>query len=968
MRDLSESDTSRQAPARRMHRHEHLLALMLFIILTVVMTYPLAIPATDTVVNYGDPLLNTWIIAWDVHALTTDPLHLFDANNFYPYRNTLAYSENLLTTALLAAPFIWLTANPVLAHNLLVLLSFVLAGFSTCLLVRRLTSSLIGGIVGGIVFAFAHYRFGQISHIQMLTSWWIPLTIYFLQRFFDGRKTWDILLFAGCFTAQVWASIYLGIFLAGAVALYLLHALITRRALLSARSMWVHLGISVLLISLAVSPLYFPYSQASDRVGIRGLESQKGATLKNYLSAYPTTLPGHFSALAPTQEPPEHTFFPGFLTLTLAIWAILKRRRKDWRPMSFYLLLIVVSMILSFGPQLEITREQPPLLEGLPYEILYQHIPFLKAIRVPARLGTLVMLGLAVLAGFGITALTSAFKQHRWLLYGLIAIGFAADYLAIPIQLKHIEVGSQVPKVYRWLARQPHQTVIFEFPTAASKDITGDEDSIPRLSRHQYFSAYHWHRTVMGYSGFYPPLFWRSLDYGLHFPSHETIAYLRGLGVRYVLVHKNELTHAEWTHTRLGLERRSEMVSRAMRYGDTLVYQLRKPSPTQPEIELYLPPVSGSDHPYVAYAIAQLPPEQAWVSPERLSYELKVEWQPRTGAGASSEVSGPLPLVLDGGVNVLPLSFPLPTNLPAKLHVRLQTPLQTIEKTQMVELDQAAGQEAIRSAVGENFLRLNAQFSDDPTLAYAHFRQGMDFVAGDPLSLTLYWQWANSTTQPPRAVYVHVLDQQEQKVSQSDTPLPVGKLSTQHMIPLAWDLPPGNYRVIVGVYDKKTLDDIGSPIHISNIQVKQPDDLAGVPENTQTAQLGKSIKFLGYDLIPKTVQAGESVEVILYWRSLTRIAEDCKVFTHLLSSDGTILSQQDNQPRVGRRPTSQWLPEEIVVDRYYLKVPSDTPPGFYPIKVGMYSPDSDQRLPVHGETKGSPSRNYLALKKLEVTP
>ena len=50
----------------------------------------------------------TWVLGWVAHQLPHAPAHIFDANIFYPERNTLAYSETLLVPGLLAAPLHWL--------------------------------------------------------------------------------------------------------------------------------------------------------------------------------------------------------------------------------------------------------------------------------------------------------------------------------------------------------------------------------------------------------------------------------------------------------------------------------------------------------------------------------------------------------------------------------------------------------------------------------------------------------------------------------------------------------------------------------------------------------------------------------------------------------------------------------------------------------------------------------------------
>ncbi|MGE5265516.1 MAG: hypothetical protein ACM3S0_19230, partial [Acidobacteriota bacterium] len=74
----------------------HALPVGFFLALTFVMTNPLVLHVASAVEDRQDALLNTWIIAWVGHGLLTDPLHLFNTNIFYPYPNTLAFSETLI--------------------------------------------------------------------------------------------------------------------------------------------------------------------------------------------------------------------------------------------------------------------------------------------------------------------------------------------------------------------------------------------------------------------------------------------------------------------------------------------------------------------------------------------------------------------------------------------------------------------------------------------------------------------------------------------------------------------------------------------------------------------------------------------------------------------------------------------------------------------------------------------------------
>jgi hypothetical protein len=159
------------------------LALFFYLCLAVITTHPLWLHLADAVPgDIGDPLLNTWILAWDSHALLTDPLHLFDANIFYPLPHTLAYSEHLLSTAALVLPLGLVSGEPVVAYNLSLLLSFPLAGLGMYLLVLHWTHRRQAAFLAGLALAFAPYRLASIAHLQLLSIQWLPFSLLALDR------------------------------------------------------------------------------------------------------------------------------------------------------------------------------------------------------------------------------------------------------------------------------------------------------------------------------------------------------------------------------------------------------------------------------------------------------------------------------------------------------------------------------------------------------------------------------------------------------------------------------------------------------------------------------------------------------------------------------------------------------------------------------------------------------------------
>src|SRR5258705_6747632 len=165
-------------------------ALAAYTVITLVMTWPLARGLTrDVAWDLGDSVLNMWILSWDCEQfraiLTGHFSHLrtfFDANIFHPAPLTLAYSEHLVPHALQIFPIYALTKNPILCYNLLFLSTFVLSGLGMFLFAREVTGSTAAAFVGGLVFAFAPYRLPQASHLQVLSSQWMPFALYGFRR------------------------------------------------------------------------------------------------------------------------------------------------------------------------------------------------------------------------------------------------------------------------------------------------------------------------------------------------------------------------------------------------------------------------------------------------------------------------------------------------------------------------------------------------------------------------------------------------------------------------------------------------------------------------------------------------------------------------------------------------------------------------------------------------------------------
>ncbi|MCB0164522.1 MAG: glycosyltransferase family 39 protein [Anaerolineae bacterium] len=92
---------------------------------------------------------------------------------------------------------------------------------------------------------------------------------------------------------------------------------------------------------------------------------------------------------------------------------------------------------------------------------------------------------------------------------------------------------------------------------------------------------------------------------------------------------------------------------------------------------------------------------------------------------------------------------------------------------------------------------------------------------------------------------------------------------------------------------------------------------------------------------------GESLSLTLYWRAEASFDTSYTVFTHALDAGETVVINADHLPP---KPTTGWVPNEIIIDPITLVIPGDLSPGTYPIEVGLYNAADPafSRLPLAG--------------------
>jgi hypothetical protein len=484
-------------------------ATVAFAALTAWFTYPQVLRLTSTP-RHHDALFSIWRLSWIAHQLPRAPAHLFDANIFFPATGTLAYSDAVLLQGLLAAPLLWAGLPGVIVYNLVVLASFVFAGVGMFVLVRHLTGSAAAALVAGAIFAFAPFRIDHYFHLELLWSGWMPLTLWALHRAVESdRRKWGV--WTGLFlAAQALSCIYYAVFLATLVGLAVLVLVATRAVRVTAPAIR-HLALGAALCGILAAPYAIPYARNARIVGTRSVQetASYSAEPANYLAS-----PHQNWLYGQTETGNERQLFPGLTAFALALVALCppwSRRRLLYGAG----LLFAVDLSLGF--------------HGVSFRVLHAVVPIYHGLRVPARAGMLTLTVLAPLAGMGVARLVD---RRRGAVVGAIVMGLCA-LLAVEYTNHSLElspVPTRRPALAQWLAHES-PTVIVELPLPRADTLPGDE------AQFQYVSTFHWQTLVNGYSGTYPPTYFRLLEVMRQFPSERAIAELKARGVSVIVIH-----------------------------------------------------------------------------------------------------------------------------------------------------------------------------------------------------------------------------------------------------------------------------------------------------------------------------------------------------------------------------------------------------------------------------------------------
>ncbi len=486
-----------------------------FLLLSIAWTWPLATRLWSRIPHApGDPVLNIWILWWNTQAVPFSDAW-WSPPIFYPMHGAFGLSEHLAGIAAFTAPFHFVGLTPIAAYNVALILCGFLSGYFAFLLGRSLTGSAAAGLVAGVAFAIAPYRASQLSHLQVLTSQWMPLALFAMhQHLDDGRRRW-LVLFAAAWLLQALSNGYYLLFFPLLVGLWLLWFVKWRT---SARRGLAIAG-TFAATSLLLAPVLLRYHEIQSGLGLRrslGEMVMFSANLRSFIQ--PADLLRFWPSLPVATQ--EDNLFPGVTVVVLTllgaaacVWRGRLREAVAHRSAGlFYAGSAILLWWLCLGPA---NATQSPWLH--PYGLL-TWLPGFEGLRVPARFTMVATLCISLSAAIAAARLAPVAGWRRLGAGALIAVGLFADGWIEPMPL------SAPPP--RAIVTAPPNAVVLELPAEESVNIVA-----------MYRAILHRRPLVNGYSGYTPPHF-DLLTHALHRGDPSILTHFARGRTLVVIVHR----------------------------------------------------------------------------------------------------------------------------------------------------------------------------------------------------------------------------------------------------------------------------------------------------------------------------------------------------------------------------------------------------------------------------------------------
>jgi hypothetical protein len=452
-------------PDRTMRRN-HLFVFILFVFLTLLMTWPVIARLGSHLAGGRDDLwVHQWTFWWVREALYQGQNPFFTPYLYSPIGASLT-SHNIAWFNIA----LWLPLQAffgrIPAYNLVFLAVVFLNGFCMYLfawevfLANRMQAN-GAALISGIIFGFWPYTLSHYDHANMMVVFWVPLTLLLLQRLIlatmqeKGEQAqkfqWWLILGAALSLAMIgitrWQLLIMSSPILVGYTIFLMWAFPAARNRTTLIELLIVSGIAVIVMAPLAAPLVADQFTREFPEDVFLDEAVWGRT---DLLAYfvPSIHNGIWQErVAPIYERfvvnQFYTPYLGFLTLLMSVVGVVRRWRQTW----IWLFLALLYIILALGPELAVNGRAYPAIP-MPYRLVEDFF-LLRMIRRPDRLNIFLSLPLAMLAGWGAQAILGKISNRT-----VRRLAFSAAVLLVLLAYNPVPFATTAPETPQWLAQR----------------------------------------------------------------------------------------------------------------------------------------------------------------------------------------------------------------------------------------------------------------------------------------------------------------------------------------------------------------------------------------------------------------------------------------------------------------------------------------------------------------------------------
>ncbi len=436
--------------------------LILYFSIFVILTYPLIFQFSSHFwFGIPDGFMNTWNLWWINKSVTELHQSIFYTEFLnFPFGisllgHTLAPANGLLGIVFLK--FFSLLQT----YNLILILGFVLGGYTAFLLANEITKSYWGSIIAGFIFTFSSYHFAHTDgHLELITIQWIPLFVLFWYKLIIRPKLLTALFSAATLVLVFYTSFYYFLYCVIIGILMLTWYAVKKRDFLFFFKkeylipILTFTIITLISISIWLIPL-FKLQQADPLMGGHNPAYYSADLLSPLIPGnhwkFGELTRGYWSKIK--MNPLEPNVHLGISVLIVLIYSWKKRKKLKLENISLWYAAIMTFMILSLGPVLHVWGEDLDI--PLPYGFLESIFPPLKLSGVPNRMMLMVTLSASIIfAAFFKYYFKEPKKKIKTLVILLIIL--ILEYLPAPLLVTQVNI----PEYVEALKKNPDATVV----------------------------------------------------------------------------------------------------------------------------------------------------------------------------------------------------------------------------------------------------------------------------------------------------------------------------------------------------------------------------------------------------------------------------------------------------------------------------------------------------------------------------